>query len=542
MKLNNEKNIKIYQQALFAKQLACYLKLCKTYESLAKIAIDRNRIKEQDDRTIAEQVSSLYGGYLTKAVNGDLSFLENDNNYIVFGNGSYKRFNDSQCKLIRNFSKYSTLIQQFKDAAQLLEEATHYVGENAVYFQIDTKKMNQYHDYMKRTSTLTKNFDEYISVSPRTAIARNSFKKTSQCIRAINAIDPEHITFSKDSRFFQERLTPKSFGANIIGVRSNLRRMSLNPKEKINSDFNKIYSKQEISEYKQKTSKSTQLAESIYVAGNKTKNFFKAHKGSLKVALMIAMLSAAGKHTYDAHIYNNLSVDTNSEKGFDILISKETQEQLSTIEKEIDSLKNISDLPSSQLLDSINNNLDSAITNVISDLMKKAIEKKYPNYSNIKVEDKYNLNINKNVGSSQPNSEEFIEVTAENEKGEEVHLRYDSFISTSIFDDPIRDSIENEEILDNVSYSKGKTTPGTKLREKINSIHSDATINTKTNNLDYITNEYTRILDELKHLAGCECDIIPFNYVLVSAPEKVNSIDEKNNQPVIVEDDYIDEK
>lgn len=541
MKLNDEKSVKVCQQALFSKQLQYYSNLCKIYEELANIAISKNRLRMQNDRTISEQVSSIYGNYLTMAVDGDLSFLEDKNNYIINEDGTtYERFNEKQFNLIRHFSKYASLISQFKDASQLLEDATRYKDGSLTYFGIDEEKLDEYHDFMEKTSRQTKNFDTYISQSPLRAIGRNSFKKTSNAIKQINKIDSEHINWSKDSKFYQERLTPKAFGANIYGARGSVRRRLISPKKVIESEFNTIYTKQEMAEFRKKPSKVAKLAENIYVAANKTKEFFKARKGTLKraglIAGVIATLGGTGKHVYDAHIFNHLSVNTNTEKGFDVLINKDTQDQLASIRREIDSLKTISELPSDDYLDSIINSLDSTTTNVISDLMKKAIKEKYPNYSDIQLEDRYDLNINKNIGSGQPSPQEFIVATAKNEKGEDVKLRYDSFVSTAIFKNPLRDSIYNEEILDGASISKDSLA--VKIHEKIKSIRSNSseTLANKINNLEDVTKELENILEDLEHLAGCEFDIIPFNYVLVSAPDKVKSIDEKNkNDQVIVE-------
>ena len=90
MKLNNIRNIRIYQKALYSKQLYYYSKLCTLYKKLALL---------QGPNATAEQIQNKYSTILSLATSGTLSdFLTDDD------------FSNKEIEILNEYAKYSRII------------------------------------------------------------------------------------------------------------------------------------------------------------------------------------------------------------------------------------------------------------------------------------------------------------------------------------------------------------------------------------------------------------------------------------------------
>lgn len=528
MKLKDQKSVMLCQKALYAKELEYYSNLCEIYESLAQHAIDRHHLQEIPGKSVAEQVRDIYGKYLTMASNGDTSFLEN--NRITTSTYQGPRFDSKQIELIKNYSKYASAISHFKLASEKLALATTVIDSNGKpRFEIDEEALDDYHKFMQSTPR-TRSFDKFISENPKRWIGHNFYLKSRSAISKIRKIDPEHIE-NIDS--YEKRLTPESFAAAITGARGTISRFTP-VKDQISSEFDSTYTKADRAEYKDDLSNLEAIYTASYVLGNRAKKamepigkkisqVYTTHKGTLNKAILtgvaIAMLTGVGMHLNDAHIYNQTSATENPQNGYQVLVSEDTQSDIASIYDRINELRNSTTTPTYQELMEVRDSLDETITDIISDLTIKAIQEKYPNLTDIKVEDYYDLKINQNIGSSgEPSPQEFILVHATDENGKPVELSYSNFLSTRLTQNPLGDSIVDEETLDMVS-----TTPGKTLRKRLNSLleSSDSTYIEKTENVQKILDTFEEILKSADHVAGGEISILPFHTLLITTPDKI---------------------
>ncbi len=188
MKLDNEKNIKICQKAIYSKELYYYSKLCETYQKLAEQAILRN------PNISAQDISTYYSIYLTKASRGILNFLNEPNDLT-----------SAEKDLLTRYAKNSSFFLAFNRASHLLDSSLSKEG-------ISQEKLRDYHNFMKN-SKVTKEFDENIAKRHSTINSYNAAHLTSYAIDRINRIDSNHMNgFEK---VLEYDLYPKNFGTNL---------------------------------------------------------------------------------------------------------------------------------------------------------------------------------------------------------------------------------------------------------------------------------------------------------------------------------------
>ena len=90
MKLDNIRNIRIYQKALYSKQLYYYSKLCELYKELAT---------KQGPNATPEQIQNTYSTALSLAASGKLDdFISSD------------EFSQKEIQVLNEYSKYSRII------------------------------------------------------------------------------------------------------------------------------------------------------------------------------------------------------------------------------------------------------------------------------------------------------------------------------------------------------------------------------------------------------------------------------------------------
>lgn len=100
MKLDNEKNILMYQKALYAEQLHYYSKLCELYLKLANL----------HKLLSAEKIEQLYSKPLALAANGYSDFY------------SVGDFSSKEIEIFKEYAFYSKKFNEFKEASKILSE------------------------------------------------------------------------------------------------------------------------------------------------------------------------------------------------------------------------------------------------------------------------------------------------------------------------------------------------------------------------------------------------------------------------------------
>ena len=91
MKLDNIRNIRIYQKALYSKQLFYYSRLCELYKELALL---------QGPKVTAEQIQERYSTILSIAAHGNLSDFITDND-----------FSQNEIQILNEYARVSRIIQ-----------------------------------------------------------------------------------------------------------------------------------------------------------------------------------------------------------------------------------------------------------------------------------------------------------------------------------------------------------------------------------------------------------------------------------------------
>ena len=109
----------------------------------------------------------------------------------------------------------------------------------------------------------------------------------------------------------------------------------------------------------------------------------------MATGLISSALLLSGKISQNINTYTNLSASENQKNGYETLISIDTQNKLKNIHETIISAKNSGVEPSKDILEAIRFSLDSVIDDVMSDLVIKAFNEKYPDYQVKFVETSY---------------------------------------------------------------------------------------------------------------------------------------------------------
>lgn len=510
MRLNNEKKIMLCQKSLYVKQLEYYAKLCEIYSELAKT---------QGPNVSHSSLHSRYNDALSDAAIGELGFLSEN----VYGSDySMPRFSKRERELFREYSFASGRLRQFKEASARLSEAISYEEDGSM--SIDHDAVNSYHRYMERKSKSTQFFDKHISEHTPTYLGHDYFVKSRDAVRKIQAIDNTHI----EDFTVSKTLTPAAFGANIHGCRTRV---------DVVNEAKSLDTRQEVAEYKQEPGVIKEVA---YVAAVRTgkaiQRFHTNHRNQVR-AVILAVLIAGGavagaQHLSNAHEYNTLSVDTAAEQGYQLNISPETYARIMAVEASIEAAKNSPTTPTYEELSAIRENLDNVIDDVMTDLVSEAFEEEHPEYTVTGVDTRYDKTVNQGKSpNSEPAKENTVIITYLDEKGEEQKLYVQDFSSTSLMNNGIVQSFNDE-------YKLDRSHPSASVNENQNFVKNNQDVYASLDS-------FSEILGNIKHLAATDFEFSD-GWLLVDpsiksvTPEKVTPEENPTNPTNSDRDDYDD--
>lgn len=467
MKLDTEKKVLLAQKALYSKQLVHYKHLCEVYKKLADILVRKQQLKDHSDESIADQVQKHYGPYLSKAARGDLSFIEH--------NGTTKdgliapRFSPEQLKLFQAYAKYSERVSRFQEASSLLQDATYHHSS----FDISPEAMDEFDKFMKQDNE-TASFKKMLDENPKRWIGHVYYRRSINAINEIQKIDPGHLTvLSKHS------LTPKSFGATITGARGRISPV----KEQIKTQFKSSYSEKEHEDFSKKVSLGEDLGAAAYRAGYHTKEtakqFYKAHKGTLKKALQkagilvasLVMLVSASKLVsagIDAHKFNHDVYMGNP--AYVQTVNDETKQMLEDVDAFIASLESSSAIPTADQLRQATEMVDNEGNIIMDNLIRNSFESQFPNLNIPKggVTIQYDKSRDDKSDGSLGN---FVYITCQDEHGKEYRYTIRDFRSQG--ENRIDRLFKDERNIDQQANT-------------INSVYSDNYINNSQSAKEYL--------------------------------------------------------
>lgn len=376
MKLDTEKQVLLCQKALYTHQLGHYRRLCETYRDLANIAMQRFHFKARPDASVNDQIQEYYGKYLTKAANGDLSFLE-DNAILKPGSLTYK-FSPEQVKAFRRYSRESERVARFQEASSLLQDAT-YVQDR---FDVSPELMNEFESFMQ-SDPGTRKFANFIAENPKRWIGHVSYLTAVSEIDKIKEVDPNHLAvLSKKS------LTPQSFGATITGVRGRITPVM----SKIEQEFQSTYSEQEHDKYSKDLSIPEVLEKAAYTTGHNTsqkaQQFYSAHKGTIQkalkkaaiIALSLGIVTAGAKGinaAIDAYEFNNNTYMGNP--AYVETVNNETQQMMAEVDEYLTFLENSPTIPTAEQLRYATELVDNSGNIIMDNLVRNSFSQQFPN-------------------------------------------------------------------------------------------------------------------------------------------------------------------
>lgn len=360
MKLNTNKRLMLCSKALYSEQLKCYASLCECYQALSK---------QLGPKATSLDVQKRYSKYLTLASNGDLSFLEKENNYIFSETYKGARFQQTESQIFKEYAEQSKRLRQFKDGAAILADA--FCEDGPPYQDV----LDDYSSYMKKTSRATRTFDKEISAHSPSYIGHSYYVKSRNAIKAIRNVDSTHL----DGLPISLDLAPEQFGANISGFTTMEKLM-----EETKQNARQIDTKEERLEYSKRPNI---IQETGY------KFFAKNQKGlAISLAAMVAIGAAAGiaSQVKTAHDYNNLDIDTLSEKGYKSDLSTETISSIQNVEQTLKELQKQSTIPTEDQLRDVGSTLDDLFDDIIQEKLTPSFLDAHPEAKDVNVEHYYN--------------------------------------------------------------------------------------------------------------------------------------------------------
>lgn len=483
MKLNKEKNIKLCQKALYAKQLQNYAKLCELYADLAVL---------QGFDATPEDVQEAYSFALSKATANDLSFIEEQP-------GNYS---NEEMEIFRKYAFFSGRLNQFKHAANILDSAIVDHEDNT--YHIDSSVINEYTEYMLTTSKSTQAFYNCIDESSPTFVGHKYYVATSNAVDRITEIDRTHLNPT-----FLGELSPGNFGANIVGVKPPKEvlweaTMREDPDDEINYGEEP---NQFLSAAYTIGKRIPKKAAQIYTGNKKT------IRATIAAVLAATALYAGIGHYNNVSTYNNLSSQTNAAQGYELYISPQTQEMLTQIKQAITACENSNETPTYEQMQDIKDNLDDVIDLVMSDLTTKAFEDRNPDCKVTNVETRYDKGVNQYATStSEPSPEYICTIEYQNSKGEEKRVVVSNFNSL-LFPDNVTKSFDNEYFLD---YKTGLYTIYN---------NSSSSYVEKAEQISALLQSFKSVLKDTEHLAGTK--LVYNNGLFIIDPSLTGSLPDK---------------
>lgn len=214
MKLDNVKNVLIYQKALYTEQLHYYSKLCELYSNLSKF-----------HRTFSNptDLETFYAKPLSLATSGNLNFDE------------IGEFSKREQKVFKKYSFYSQKFNELNKASESLNDVFVYENEARIPTNINDEKLAQFIDFMNSTSKDTEKFNSSIEKKSRNKVAINISRSLRASGNTISKIDKNHL--SEEQRQKLGEFTAKKCGFDI-SKSSTINANTVNTKYQANNIHN----------------------------------------------------------------------------------------------------------------------------------------------------------------------------------------------------------------------------------------------------------------------------------------------------------------
>lgn len=507
MKLNSIRNIKLCSQGLYARQLSAYANLCKIYSDLAAIS----------GKHSPQSVEHKYANVLSKAAQGDLSFLDKNTNFVSREDYIGPLYSDSEAELFKKYSEYSQLLQTYKTGLIKLEKALSDGSKR--HGNIDESLIEDYHNFMQSpngkspfVAKSAKSYDSFVNNGSSRYIGHRNFMIVRNSVAKISDIDENHITIPN----FSERATPERYGATLKGKARSLTHRDLNF---VVNTADQTFSDYEAQTYGAPITPARENLEKVIVAGNKigasSKRFYTKNRTAIRktfaATLAVATLLSGAKGIMNAHELNNLSITEHAQ--YEQTVSNETKDKLTLIRQSIENFQKSSDTPTQEQIYQIRDDLDGVIDDVVSDLVTTAFEEAMPGCTVQSVDTSYDH-------SDPETNGEKCDITYIDAEGRQHTTSITNFSTVLFAENPMSTSFENE-------YNLDHRTPGT-----INSIYNPHSTNNfveKSEDIYSMLDYYMQVLEDAEHLAGTKIELK--DGMFLGLRLKTTLPDKTNNNP-----------
>ena len=417
MKIKNAEKAMFFKKCIAAMQLATYAELASITEEFNELIVEEDK-KNSTFLDIGigtknpenNKVKMFLKKYLPLASNGNLDFFIDSSTFQEKLSEFPSHTQSIILENLKKYSKYSIAHSEFKELDEQVS-ACFSKKNNKTYFS--RKKFKELEKKLSVPSNSSSSkFYKNFSKHSKSFLGWKHYKIATTALNKISNININDSILKNANS-----ITPEAFNANIRGF--------YNPK--LHSKNIDSLSDDE---------KPSNLSEKIYTTiANKT---LKAKKGTLNRALSyvlsLALLLGASFATLDSINYlesfnNSTTISAQANPTAKLKISKETQDKILESRNLLESLKTGENFPSEQDLYNIRNLLDENMDLIFSDLVKEAVEKKYPDW-NVKEVDTV-IDELRGKGGDNPN---FIKITYTDKKNNdrEKTMLVDRFKSEKI--------------------------------------------------------------------------------------------------------------
>lgn len=489
MKLNSNKNIILCTKALYSEQLKCYASLCNCYKALAD-NLGKN--------ATSEDVQKRYAPYLTLASQGDLSFLDRENNYVFSEAYLGARFKNREVKIFKEYAKQTERLFQFKKAASIISQALNKGDDPHKAY------LNQYINYMQKTSPATRRFDKEISEHSPTYIGHSYYTSTRNSILDIRHIDPSHLSGIPVS----VEMTPDQFGANISGCTTIDKIFEISERNARSMD-----TKDERHEYAKEINP---IKETGYRFWAKNPRGVTLSLAAIMALGLTASVASQVKNTLE---YNNLSIETLEENGYKSDLSSSTIRSILDLEQLLHEAQLQSTIPSKEQLMQIGNTIDDLFDVILEEKIEPSFLESHPNSKDIEVDHYYNFH-----DTETPYKAIIISYTDNDGIKQQESITHFSSSGLTTPDD-ISNVFDHEYKVDN-SYS-----------EIYNIFSRSSSYVDNGKDVQDILEEYSKNIEFMKHFAALELHYKDGSLMGIGGPSVQADFPERNNSAKSTKDE-----
>lgn len=454
MNLNNDNNILLLKKAIYAEQLFQYSKMCEVYQVLANFAQERSSMSpEAIEKKYSKPLSQIL---VSNDIEKTLQELSSARKFDVENTNISSIYTDREIQCFREFAKISKVFKCYQQASNIVDDTIQ--SETDADREKSISKFHKYMSHSNRPKTV-QNFDKFIKTHSFRYIGSRYFLVANAGINRINEIDYSHIPF--DRLVVNQNMTPEKFGAILNGyqsIRDQIEDIEQEQKYDHTSSFDPNnwdlhnLTDEKVNEARDEYSTlGHSFKEKSFVFGSKVKNsvspVYKAHKGTLKKALLIALAVGSligGAHQVDKEIKAS-HLDLNSSTQYEQTVTDETKTYINNIIKELNLQKSAFD-PQYEDVKNIEQNIDLVLDYVVKDQVTSAFEAYHEGYKVTDVESWFDTSLSGTANS--PQDYRFIDVSYIDDKGNEGKETISDFRSELLTHNSLNDVFEIEENID----------------------------------------------------------------------------------------------